>query len=351
MPDTSLSIREGAIAAWPGAWQGAQPAQHRHGPGHRRRPAVARAGPEGPRLAAVHRRAALGARSRPSTATTDARPAYHGTFWSARKHVLPRARRLQEPGDARQARCASSERPRRARCAAAAACAAEALAVTFAGPLHRRAVNALPFAELVAAAAAGRRAADAGAHGASRGGHRGRRPGSAPTSSPASRCCSTSAWATSAWAAARRRSRPARPSGCGSRPSCARGSSASSTSSTSPRPGLHPADAEPLLDVLDRLKASGNSLFVVEHDLDVVRRADWVVDIGPGAGEGGGQVLYSGPVAGLEEVEGVRDQRAPVRPRRAPRRTSPASRTAGCTCAASRGTTCRTSRSTCRCAC
>jgi len=69
-----------------------------------------------------------------------------------------------------------------------------------------------------------------------------------------------------------------------------------------PSAGLHPADAEPLLDVLDRLKASGNSLFVVEHDLDVVRRADWVVDIGPGAGEGGGRVLYSGPVAGLEDV-------------------------------------------------
>ena len=71
-----------------------------------------------------------------------------------------------------------------------------------------------------------------------------------------------------------------------------------------PSAGLHPADAEPLLDVLDRLKSSGNSLFVVEHDLDVVRRADWIVDIGPGAGEGGGHVLYSGPVAGLEHVEG-----------------------------------------------
>src|SRR3954454_22313855 len=69
-----------------------------------------------------------------------------------------------------------------------------------------------------------------------------------------------------------------------------------------PSAGLHPADAEPLLDVLDRLKASGNSLFVVEHDLDVVRRADWIVDIGPGAGEEGGRVLYSGPVAGLEDV-------------------------------------------------
>ncbi len=69
-----------------------------------------------------------------------------------------------------------------------------------------------------------------------------------------------------------------------------------------PSAGLHPADAEPLLEVLQRLKESGNSLFVVEHDLDVVRRADWVVDIGPGAGEAGGRVLYSGPVDGLKEV-------------------------------------------------
>ncbi|MDO9357082.1 MAG: excinuclease ABC subunit UvrA, partial [Solirubrobacteraceae bacterium] len=70
-----------------------------------------------------------------------------------------------------------------------------------------------------------------------------------------------------------------------------------------PSAGLHPADAEPLLDVLDQLQAAGNSLFVVEHNMDVVRRADWIVDVGPGAGEGGGQVLYSGPVEGLRDVE------------------------------------------------
>ena len=86
-----------------------------------------------------------------------------------------------------------------------------------------------------------------------------------------------------------------------------------------PSAGLHPADAEPLLEVLDRLKAAGNTLFVVEHDLDVVRRADWVVDIGPGAGEGGGRVLYCGPVAGLEEVDGVGHRRPPLRPGRAAR--------------------------------
>ncbi|MCW2690407.1 MAG: transporter related protein [Mycobacterium sp.] len=69
-----------------------------------------------------------------------------------------------------------------------------------------------------------------------------------------------------------------------------------------PSAGLHPADAEPLLDVLDRLRRTGNSLFVVEHDMDVVRRADWIVDVGPGAGEFGGQVLYSGPVSGLADI-------------------------------------------------
>jgi len=70
-----------------------------------------------------------------------------------------------------------------------------------------------------------------------------------------------------------------------------------------PSAGLHPADAEPLLAVLEQLKASGNSVFVVEHNMDIVRRADWVVDVGPRAGEGGGAILYSGPVAGLAEVD------------------------------------------------
>ncbi|MDQ2768376.1 MAG: excinuclease ABC subunit UvrA [Gemmatimonadota bacterium] len=70
-----------------------------------------------------------------------------------------------------------------------------------------------------------------------------------------------------------------------------------------PSAGLHPADTEALLVALDRLKTSGNSLFVVEHDLDVIRRADWIVDVGPAAGENGGYVLYSGPPAGLEQVE------------------------------------------------
>lgn len=65
---------------------------------------------------------------------------------------------------------------------------------------------------------------------------------------------------------------------------------------------MHPADAEPLLEVLQQLKASGNSLFVVEHDMNVIRRTDWIIDIRPAAGEDGGHVVHSGPGAVLEQV-------------------------------------------------
>ncbi|QGZ64638.1 excinuclease ABC subunit UvrA [Paraburkholderia acidisoli] len=89
-----------------------------------------------------------------------------------------------------------------------------------------------------------------------------------------------------------------------------------------PSAGLHPADGDALLEALQRLKAAGNSLFVVEHDLGVMRQADWLVDVGPEAGEAGGRVVYSGPPGGLARVsashtrrylfadEGVRPARA-----------------------------------------
>jgi excinuclease ABC subunit A len=93
-----------------------------------------------------------------------------------------------------------------------------------------------------------------------------------------------------------------------------------------PSAGLHPADVEPLMLVLRRLKEAGNSLFVVEHDMDVARRADWIVDVGPAAGEHGGEVLYSGPVEGLAEVKASTtrrylfpdDDQAPARAAREP---------------------------------
>jgi excinuclease UvrABC ATPase subunit len=76
-----------------------------------------------------------------------------------------------------------------------------------------------------------------------------------------------------------------------------------------PSAGLHPADTEALLSALDQLKDSGNSLFVVEHDLDVIQHADWIVDVGPAAGAHGGLMLYSGPPAGLERVEASQTRR------------------------------------------
>ncbi|MDQ1742754.1 MAG: excinuclease subunit [Pseudonocardiales bacterium] len=84
-----------------------------------------------------------------------------------------------------------------------------------------------------------------------------------------------------------------------------------------PSAGLHPADTATLLGVLDRLRAAGNSLLVVEHEVDVVRHADWLVDVGPGAGTHGGRVLYSGPPIGLAWAADSATRRylvEPVRP-------------------------------------
>ncbi|MGP5531445.1 excinuclease ABC subunit UvrA [Psychrobacter celer] len=69
-----------------------------------------------------------------------------------------------------------------------------------------------------------------------------------------------------------------------------------------PSAGLHPADTQALLGALDELIAAGNSVFVVEHDVSVIRHADWVVDVGPKAGTHGGEIVYSGPVEGLRQV-------------------------------------------------
>ena len=92
-----------------------------------------------------------------------------------------------------------------------------------------------------------------------------------------------------------------------------------------PSAGLHPADGEALFTALERLKAAGNSLFVVEHDLETMRRADWLIDVGPAAGEHGGQVLYSGPPAGLADIEASQtreylfaERRPPSQSRREP---------------------------------
>ncbi|MFN3454942.1 MAG: excinuclease ABC subunit UvrA [Pseudobdellovibrio sp.] len=69
-----------------------------------------------------------------------------------------------------------------------------------------------------------------------------------------------------------------------------------------PSAGLHPADTEALLRAFEALKSAGNSLFIVEHEIEVIQKADWIVDVGPKAGEKGGQILYSGPIAGLKKI-------------------------------------------------
>ncbi|MEN6312215.1 MAG: excinuclease ABC subunit UvrA [Acidobacteriota bacterium] len=66
-----------------------------------------------------------------------------------------------------------------------------------------------------------------------------------------------------------------------------------------PTAGLHPSDTQKLLDVLRELRDNGNTLLVVEHDEAVIRAADHLIDLGPGAGVDGGRVLYSGPPEGL----------------------------------------------------
>jgi excinuclease ABC subunit A len=68
-----------------------------------------------------------------------------------------------------------------------------------------------------------------------------------------------------------------------------------------PTAGLHPRDTGRLLAALLRLRDAGNTLVLVEHDFEVLRAADHLVDLGPGAGEEGGQVLYQGPAAGVND--------------------------------------------------
>ena len=70
-----------------------------------------------------------------------------------------------------------------------------------------------------------------------------------------------------------------------------------------PSIGLHQRDNRRLIDTLTRLRDLGNTVIVVEHDEDTIRESDWIVDIGPGAGEHGGAVVYSGPVKGIEKVK------------------------------------------------
>jgi excinuclease ABC subunit A len=62
-----------------------------------------------------------------------------------------------------------------------------------------------------------------------------------------------------------------------------------------PTTGLHPSDVDKLMRQLNGLVASGNTVIIVEHDMDVIAGSDWIIDIGPGAGDEGGRVVASGP--------------------------------------------------------
>ncbi|MEI5674820.1 MULTISPECIES: excinuclease ABC subunit UvrA [unclassified Nocardioides] len=287
VPDPALSIRDGAIAAWPGAWQG-----------HNLRRIVKNLGIDVDRpwreLAAKDRQWLLFTDEQPSVLI---RPQdkdggggrdYHGTFRSARSHVhhvlassASAAMRAKMLAFVRSTPCPVCD---------GTGLRVEALAVTFAG-VSIAALGALPFTELVEllrSSATGdeddvavRISADLVA-----------RIDLLLDLGLGYLSLGRTSTTLSPGEAQRLRIATQLRSGLFGVVYVL----------DEPSAGLHPADAEPLLGVLDQLKAAGNSLFVVEHDLDVVRRADWVVDIGPAAGGGGGQVLWSGPVAGLEGV-------------------------------------------------
>ncbi|MCU1454435.1 MAG: transporter, partial [Acidimicrobiales bacterium] len=321
VPDRSLSIREGAIAAWPGAWQG-----------RNLRDIVTALGMDVDRpwrrLPRKQREWLLFTEEQPVVLVTPEEDRnegeYNGRFWSAEQHVMHTLAHSKS----------QQMRDRALRFVVSGPCPTcggtglrpEALAVTFAG-LSIAEVNALPLGEVAARLRPVAELEDAAPAWES--------PDSGEVSEVAVRITrdlveridvllelglgylSLGRPTTTLSPGEMQRLRIAT--------QLRSGLFGVVYVLDEPSAGLHPADAEPLLTVLDRLRAAGNSLFVVEHDLDVVRRADWVVDIGPGAGEGGGRVLYSGPVAGLAGVdESVTrrylfgDSRPEIGPRREP---------------------------------
>ena len=92
-----------------------------------------------------------------------------------------------------------------------------------------------------------------------------------------------------------------------------------------PTTGLHFADIKKLLDVLNRLVARGNTIIVIEHNLDVIKTADWIIDLGPEGGDRGGQVIAEGTPEAVAKIRGSHTGaflREALRPRRGRKRTS-----------------------------
>ncbi|WP_406135124.1 ATP-binding cassette domain-containing protein [Streptomyces sp. NBC_01089] len=284
VPDPSLSIREGAIAAWPGAWQGKNLRDVLDALGHD----VDRPWHELPQrdrdwilftdeqpVVTVHPVRDAGRIHRP----------YQGTYMSAQRYVL------HTFADSKS----QSLRARAERFLSSAPCPVcgghrlrpESLAVTFAGRTIAE-LAALPLSGLAGVLA----------------GHDGSETAKVLTADLLARIAVVTELGLGYLSLDR------------STPSLSSGELQRLRLATQlrsglfgvvyvldePSAGLHPADTEALLVVLDRLGESGNSVFVVEHQLDVVRRADWLVDVGPEAGEHGGRVLHSGPPERLADV-------------------------------------------------
>ncbi|MCH1624412.1 ATP-binding cassette domain-containing protein [Ferdinandcohnia quinoae] len=70
-----------------------------------------------------------------------------------------------------------------------------------------------------------------------------------------------------------------------------------------PTTGLHMSDVSTILNIIDKLVEKGNTVVVIEHNLDVIRHSDWIIDLGPDGGAGGGEILYEGPPAGILDCE------------------------------------------------
>ncbi|EAR24578.1 putative excinuclease ABC subunit A [marine actinobacterium PHSC20C1] len=292
VPDSALSIRDGAIAAWPGAWQGANLRSIVRGLDID----IDVSWRELPRaiqewlLYTEEQPAVL---IEPEDGRLD--HGYKGKFWSARKHIMNVL--AQSQSDRMRERALRFVRSMSCPDCAGSGLRAEALAITFAG-LTIAELNSVPLAELADALERGVTSLEAEAG-------EGNEAADRIAADVVARIevlldlglgylsLGRSSTTLSPGEAQRLRIATQLRSGL----------FGVIYVLDEPSAGLHPADAKPLLDVLDRLKASGNSLFVVEHDLDVIRRADWIVDIGPAAGEGGGQLLYSGPVDRLRGVE------------------------------------------------